>query len=199
MHWLTPSLLAAGHVPLLLTITTPSPGAVLRGQVSITGSNLVEAGEFSRSEIAFAYAGDPTDAWFLIAAHDQPALDGVLATWDTTTISDGDYNLRLRVYLQDGAMNDVTVADLHVRNDAPIPTATPPVSAQDLPTLEATLPAPTPAPAAVIATYAAPTALPVNPVALTDDSVRSMFLRGAVFAVIAILLIGIFLRMRSAR
>jgi hypothetical protein len=199
MRRLITGLLLAGLAPLLASITTPSPGAVLRGPVNITGSSQVETGGFSSSEVAFAFANDPTGTWFVIATSDQPVEEGTLATWDTTAITDGDYALRLRVYLQDGTTLDVTVTDLHVRNDLPLPTATPPVEAQDLPTFEPSLPAPTLDPVPVTPTYAAPAPLPVNPVVLTDGSVRSTFVRGAVFAVMAILLIGLFLRFRSSR
>jgi hypothetical protein len=196
--WLT-GLLFSGLVPVLVGITTPASGAVLRGSVSIVGSSQVESGNFAHTEVAFAYAGDLTGTWFLIGSSDQPVVEGVLATWDTTTISDGDYSLRLRVFLQDGTTMDVTVTDLHVRNDAPAQTATPPVAIQDLPTFE---PSPSPAaPEAVpaSATAPAPRALPGNPAEVTENQVLSTFRRGAVFAVISVALIGLFLRLRSMR
>jgi hypothetical protein len=191
------NLITAALVPLLLGIVTPSSGAVLRGAVSITGGTEVPDGQFSHYELSFAYAGDATGTWFLIATSSQPVEDGTLATWDTTAISDGDYSLRLRVFLQDGTTMDVTVTDLHVRNDVPLPTATPPVAAQDLPSPTPSMAAAASAPAAATATFVQPTALEHNPAALTDDSVLASLRRGAVFAVIAVALIGLFLRLRS--
>lgn len=199
MIWLFRSLLVLGLAPSFLGITTPVSGAVLRGPVNISGSNRPETGLFSYSEVAFAYAGDPTGTWFLIAAQDQPVDGGVLATWDTTAITDGDYALRLRVYLQDGTTVDVTVSDLHIRNDVPVSTATPPVAAEDLPTPAPSLPAPTPVPAAATPGASPPAESPGNPVSLTDVSVFSTFRRGAAFTLIAFVLMSILLRLRSLR
>jgi hypothetical protein len=192
MRWLLSSLSLAGFIPLLAGINTPAAGAVLRGTVTITGSNQVESGQFLSSELAFAYTGDATGTWFLIGIEHEIIGNGTLGTWDTTSITDGDYSLRLRIYLQDGSTMDVTVTDLHVRNDLPPPTATPLIAAQDLPTLEPTAPAATPAPLSVTPAFTARPTLPGNPIALSDDSVLSTFRRGAVFAVIAIALTGLF-------
>lgn len=204
MRWLISSLLLFWLAPPQLGITTPSSGAVLRGPVNITGDNQVQTGIFSYSEVAFAYVGDPTGTWFLIATNNEVVESGTLGIWDTTTITDGDYNLRLRVYLQDGTTVDVTVSNLHIRNDEAAATATPPVQSEDLPTSPAALPTPTLEPAPVISSpqkapaFSAPTPGPANPASLTDGSVLSTFRRGALFALIAFLLIGIFLRLRAS-
>ena len=199
MRWLSPGLMLFWLGPLLLGITTPAPGAVLRGPVNISGSNQVQGATFLYAEVSFSYVNDPTGPWFLIATNDQPIEDGILATWDTTSITDGDYALRLRVFLQDGTSQDVTVADLHVRNDVAAATATPPVAAADLPTFAPALPTPTDLPVSATSAFAPLTPLPDNPAALTDKSVLSTFRRGAIFAVIAFALIGIFIRLRTSR
>lgn len=199
MRWLSSSLILSWLGPALLGITTPAPGAVLRGPVNISGSNQVPGATFLYAEVAFSYTHDPTGTWFLIATNDQAVEAGILATWDTTSITDGDYALRLRVFLQDGTTQDVTVADLHVRNDSFAPTATPPVAAEDLPTLAPPLPTSTVVPVSVPSAFSQPTPVPGNPAALTDISVLSTFRHGAIFAVIAFALIGIFIRLRSPR
>jgi hypothetical protein len=199
MHRLFSSLLIFWLAPTFLGITTPSAGAVLRGSVNITGDNQVQAGVFSHSEVAFAYADDPTGTWFLIGTNDQVVDGGTLAAWDTTLVTDGDYSLRLRVYLQDGSTVDVTVSGLHVRNDEAASTATPPVASEDLPTLSATLPTSTLAPAPKTPAFFTPAPAPGNPASLTDGSVLSTFRRGAIFTLIAFVLIGIFLRVRAGR
>ena len=78
----------------------PKQGDVLQGVVTIRGSSN-ETG-FLSAEVDFAYAGDTTGTWFLIATGSQPVDSNILASWDTTTITDGNYNLRLRVTLTDG-------------------------------------------------------------------------------------------------
>ena len=71
------------------------------------------------------YASNPADSWFTIQTFPQPVTNPTLAVWDTTTVTDGDYVLHLRVFLQDGSTQDVVVSDLKIRNDVPIATVTP--------------------------------------------------------------------------
>ena len=111
-------------------ITTPRPGTPLQGTVAIEGSTIVEG--FISWEVTFGYASDSTGTWFLIAEGDQQVSSGELTQWDTTTITDGNYNLRLTVYLQGGRREHYLVSDLRVRNYSPIETITP------TPTLTAT-------------------------------------------------------------
>ncbi|NOY99364.1 MAG: hypothetical protein GXP40_09230 [Chloroflexi bacterium] len=174
-----------------IAITSPRDGEVLQGAVAITGTSAVDG--FLSAEIAFAYAGDTTGTWFLIRSSDQPVRDDVLATWDTTTLTDGVYTLRLRVTMRDGAQLDVTTAALRVRNYTPIET----------PTLVPTTPtAPidttaTPRPAAATATpYATPTLLPPNDAAITTGEITASLGRGALTIIILFTLFGIILRLR---
>jgi hypothetical protein len=104
-------------------ITSPRQGEALQGILSIQGSSDVAG--FALQDVSFAYASDRTGTWFQIASSDKPVKQDVIATWDTTTITDGDYVLRLRVYLQDGSSLDFTVPNLRVRNYTPIETSTP--------------------------------------------------------------------------
>jgi hypothetical protein len=84
-------------------------------------------------EVSFAYGSDAGRTWFLIQESQQPVSGGALATWDTTTLTDGDYDLRLLVSLKDGTQQQVVVKGLRVRNYTPVeassPTVTPLVSA----------------------------------------------------------------------
>ena len=167
-------------------IKTPQTGDVLQGIITITGSDEVTG--FFSSEVAFAFAGDTTGTWFLIAASSRPVEDGTLATWDTTTITDGNYVLRLRVYLGDGSFLDVTVPDVRVRNYTPIETPTPaPTALQATPVPTATLTA-TPFPT--------PTSMPHNPAILTPVDVSISIAYGGVAAVILLFVIGIYLWLR---
>lgn len=170
-------------------ITAPQPGDVLRGAVNVTGSSAVEG--FVSAEIAFAYASDPTGTWFLIAASDAPVSDGLLAVWDTTGLSDGDYDLRLRVVLQDGATMDAIVSGLRVRNYTALPTETSPP-----PPISTTQP-PTPAPATVTATlYPTPTPFPANPAALQPAAIYASLGRGALTIGLLFIVFGLLLRLR---
>jgi hypothetical protein len=106
-----------------IAIDSPKAGQALQGSVAVMGSSAVEG--FRMAEVSFGYASDQTHTWFLISQVYQPMSSGALVTWDTTTISDGDYNLKLAVILQDGSQKSVQVRGLRVRNYTPVETMTP--------------------------------------------------------------------------
>ncbi len=205
MRWLITGLLfftilaparAHAQAETGIRITAPASGDVLRGLVNVTGTSAVDG--FFASELAFAYASDPTNTWFLIYSSDQPVTDGLLAAWDTNSVTDGDYILRLRVTLQDGSILETLVTGLRIRNQTPTETATlaptltpefesPPVIASPLPTLP---PVPTPE------RRPTPTPLPPNPAAVTSPEIYSSLGRGVLLALLSFLFIALFLRLR---
>ena len=82
-------------------ISDPQPGQALRGVVLIRGTAQQPA--FDHYEVSFSYEPNPTADWFAIkAAGSSPVQSGQLASWDTTQIADGAYQLRLRVFSSDG-------------------------------------------------------------------------------------------------
>jgi len=174
-------------------ITAPTAGQVLQGQVAITGTT--EAPTFASAELAFAYPDDPTDTWFMIQATTQSVTNGVLAAWDTSTISDGDYVLRLRVLLQDGSMHDVTVP-VRIRNYTALPTATPTLTPTE-PALQ--IPTPILVAASATPTTAAiptPSALPPNPAEVTQSEIYRNLQRGALVIAGVFVAFAILLRLR---
>ena len=76
-------------------ITSPRPGEALQGVIAVQGSTDVL--DFESAELSFAYQDGGEETWFLIANLKNPVEDQRLAEWDTTTIADGTYQLRLRV------------------------------------------------------------------------------------------------------
>jgi hypothetical protein len=135
----------------LAEITSPAPGEALTGVVTIVGT--ASHPEFTGYDLAFAYADNPTDTWFALGEPVQtPVIAGRLGLWDTTGITDGDYSLRLRMFLQDGTSLVAQVDGLRVRNHTPIETSTP---------------APTPTPGATLTPAASltppPSATPAPP------------------------------------
>ena len=187
-------------------LTAPVDGQLLQGQVAVTGS--ATGGTFSYAELAFAYASDPTDTWFLIQTVSQPVQDGTLAVWDTSALTDGDYRLRLRVYFLDGSYQDFFVEGLQVRSE-PAPTGTLPVTG----TSPALTPSPSPSqppelstqpvptdspPTAVSARPVAATPLP-NPAAISSRSVLSFLVRGALLSLILFAVLGLLLLLRLRR
>jgi hypothetical protein len=187
-------ILVAAQASPPVAITSPAPDEVLRGQVSITGK--VDIPSFVSAQLDFAYASNPTNTWFTIQAFSQPMVDSTLATWDTTSITDGDYILRLRVNFEDGTSQEVTVP-VKIGNDAaPPPTLEPTVTPQPdvvlipTPFLLAASPTPTEVPRST------PTALPTNPVALGQSQIYASLGRGALVILGLFALAGIIIRVR---
>ncbi len=172
-------------------ITQPTEDQVLQGQVTITGTT--GASNFGSAELAFAYASDPTSTWFAIQALSQPVEGGTLATWDTTKITDGDYVMRLRVFTTDGAFQDATVSFIIANYTAPvIASPTPEATGQpsiQIPTAVLMAPSATSAPTDM----PSPTPLPPNPAAIPTGLVYEGLGRGALFAVAAIVALGVIL------
>ncbi|MGC8836975.1 MAG: hypothetical protein ACP5UM_01045 [Anaerolineae bacterium] len=123
-------------------ITSPKDNAILRGRVVITGS--ADDPNFWKYEVH--YAREPVaENWVLIGTvHEQPVLNGVLETWDTTLVPDGAYSLRLRVVRRDGNYDEWYVRGLSVANAQPTETPTPVVEATPTPTITPTPLPPTP-------------------------------------------------------
>jgi len=187
-------ILVAAQASPPVAITSPAPDEVLRGQVSIMGK--VEAPSFVSAQLDFAYASDPTNTWFTIQTFSQSPVDSTLATWDTTSITDGDYVLRLRVNLGDGTAQEVTVP-IKIGNDAlPTPTVQPTATPQPdvvlipTPFLLAASPTPTEVPRPT------PTALPTNPVALGQNQIYASLGRGALVILGLFALAGLIVRVR---
>lgn len=177
-----------------VAITSPQSGETLRGQVNIMGSMNVP--DFASAELAFAYASGPTATWFTIQTFSSPMPDSMLAVWDTTIVTDGDYLLRLRVQLQNGLVEEALVKDLKILNDVPTPTATLTPTSEPEDTPVPTFPTPTDIPAPVLLTYPTPTPLPANPATLTTPSIYSNFGLGTLVTLILFVLVGLILRLR---
>jgi hypothetical protein len=188
-------------------VRSPLPGQALQGSVPVTA---VYPGESVLAvEVSFSYTGDARETWFLIAELGEPAGSGELTTWDTTTLTDGVYSLRLVVLMEGGDQATVTVPGLRVRNYTPIETNTPapPTGAG----LEATSEGTTGTQVAVdvvtdtpvaspdsfsglpeLLTTPSPEPLPANPAQVSNQAVVASLGKGALAAGVAFLLLGIY-------
>jgi hypothetical protein len=106
-----------------IVIVDPQPGQALKGVVAIMGRTTLSS--FRSAEVLFGYTNDPSQTWFLIAESASPVEAGLLAEWDTSTLTDGNYTLRLVVNRTDGSRVVVIVPGLRVRNYSPVETSTP--------------------------------------------------------------------------
>ena len=185
-----------------VAIRSPEGGEAVQGTVQVSG-NANPAG-FVRYELAFSYNGDTTGTWFLIAEGTEPVRGAALAEWSTFAITDGVYDLRLAVELENGSTLEHIVEGVRVRNYSLVETSTPPPPATltrtptpDLtalftpsPTLTET-PPPTPA--------ATATPLPPNPAEFRPGAIPQTALRGAAGALAIFILLGIYTSIRSPR
>ena len=177
-------------------ISAPQSGDVIRGQVEIAGNMTVP--NFSSAALEFKYASDSADNWFTIQTFPQPVADSALAVWDTTALTDGDYDLRLRIFLIDGTFQDVIIADLKIRNDTPEPTEIV-LTETPLPQFNAATPFPalSQLTSTAIITFPSSTPLPANPASVTTTSIYSTFSRGALIVLILFIFFSLILRLRK--
>ena len=147
-----------------VAILSPTDGEGVKGRIIITG--YIKATNAVRYDLDFAYTGQESAGWQPISTAEKPSEDGSLGVWDTTAISDGNYTLRLRVYLSDGQTSDHLVSGVRVRNYSIMETSTPSAltgmtTSQPTPTLVSLLPVGAPS-----------KALPPNPAAITSQKLQ---------------------------
>jgi hypothetical protein len=80
-----------GCVANRVMLTSPTVGQEVRGTVEIRGTANIPDFGFYKYEVAAA----GSDTWATIAAGRNTVSDGPLGQWDTSTLSPGDYQLRL--------------------------------------------------------------------------------------------------------
>lgn len=192
-------LIAAQATPPI-AITSPLAGDVLRGQVTITGTT--DAANFLSAQLDFEYASNQAGNWFTLQTFSQPVRDSALAVWDTTSISDGDYVLRLRVNLADGTFQEVTMP-VKIQNDTPFstPTPEPATSTPDSDTVTIQIPTPFLLAASQTPTEVprpTPTPLPTNSVALNQNAIYSSLGRGALVIIGLFIFAGLIIRVRRS-
>jgi hypothetical protein len=172
--------------PALIEVSSPSQGEALQGVIQILGST--DLTDFSSSEVSFGYVEDPTSTWFLIEQSSEPVEDGLIASWDTSTITDGEYRLRVQVFLTTGLVQEIIIDDLRVRNYTLIETSTPDPEAERVETLQVTPSLPSEFQAASVS----PTPLPTNPVQITVQDLQKGAFQGVAVVMVALAAGGVY-------
>ena len=159
-----------------VNITWPPPVYVLRGEFDVRGTANVD--NMSSYFIEFRpLTEDLTPAedsvpWIpAILPSPGPVNDNVLGTWNTTTVPDGMYELRLTVNISDGTTQTARVSPVRTENNPPPFAITPTVDAVPTqPTLAVTSP-----PQELPTLIPTPTAFDTNPTAeaTTNANVRA--------------------------
>lgn len=184
----------ATPTPVVVGILSPLPGQAVQGQFPIIVNTNIDG--FQSAELSFGYYEDPTQTWFLITQSIEPISNSKMAEWDTSTITDGNYTLRLVVSLQDGSQITTAVTGIRVRNYSPIETDTPTPSPTPAP---GQTPLPTITPTPTISPIP-PTLTPLatNPVQISTQDMTNNFWLGVVIAFIIFFVIGLYGVIRKA-
>lgn len=165
---------AAAQAPGYAEITSPTDGETLDGLVSIEGS--ADHPAFLRYELAFSYDPNPTDTWFPVGEPvDTRARQATLGLWDTSELAPGVYLLRLRVFLEGGAVLEDTLTGLRVG----LPPPPSPPTGSDLPSTATPSPTSTPVP---------PPAPPAAPAPPADPVLLSLAIGGFMAAAFLLIL-----------
>jgi hypothetical protein len=185
---------------LQVAIVSPRGGDALQGVVAIQGSAAAEG--FQSAELAFAYQADRTGTWFLLWQSRRPVAEGVLTPWDTTTITDGVYRLRLQVLYTNGEVVEQRVEGLRVRNYSPVETSTPGAVSTESAARPTATPPPPPAvdyhPAAGAGAVQGGKMAPTNPAQVTSEDLRDGAITGAMAVLGGMLAFGLLLGFRGA-
>jgi hypothetical protein len=187
------SFLLAGlfqQAPQQVVIDSPKPGEALQGKVTISGTVPTEG--FESYDVSFSYQHDTTNTWFLIDQGKEAVTAGALASWDTTTISDGTYRIRVTAFLKDGKAVQTMVTGLRVRNYTTIETATPaPVNASGTEIVS------TPLPADYKPLFQTATPLPGNAAEVTKQDLTKSLMGGGLVALGLFVILGLYLAVRA--
>jgi hypothetical protein len=189
--WLEFWLLTAASpiaLPGEIGLTSPQTGEALQGVIAISGTTAIDG--FLTAAVYFSYSQSEVNAWFLVQDNLEAVADGEIATWDTTTLTDGIYDLKLVVTLEDSSQKEVIIHQVRVRNYTQIETSTSTLQpAQDV-VQSPTSPSSTSLTNQtnqLILNKVTSTPLPMNPAELTgEDLIRSLEVGG-------LIIVGLFL------
>jgi cell division septation protein DedD len=177
---------------------SPQAGQAVQGSVPVLARVLVS--DFEAAELSFAYAGDRTETWFLLAEYTGSLRSEKLVDWDTTTLTDGVYTLRLVVVRKNGQTVTAYAQRVRVRNYTPIETPTP----TPIPTAgpgDTATPAPTQEPTQTATATPVPftaTPLPTNPAQITLQDISGSTGRGAMAVAAFFTLMGLYISLRRS-
>jgi hypothetical protein len=102
----------SGCVPDQIMITAPEPGAPVEGTVEITGTASIPNFGFFKYEVA----PRGSQNWATISAGREPKVNEVLGPWNTTSLTNGDYFLRLVITDNVGVSLEPCVIAVRVTN-----------------------------------------------------------------------------------
>lgn len=181
----------------LISLTSPSGGEAIRGLFPVTGTTSIN--NFRNAELLFRYHGDRTGTWFLIYESAEAVTDDIIYQWDTTTITDGDYDLSLLVTRKNNKQEQTIIQGIRVRNYSPIETSTPGPTVTDAANTD--LPVQTPVLEATqtdaLTVAITPTPIPPNEIIITETDLRDSLLRGVAGVFAVTIIFGLYTTIRN--
>jgi len=177
-----------------VSIDNPLAGEAVQGLVLVAGSISVE--NFQSYQLSFAFTEEEDPDWFTIRQADTIEQDDILGEWDTSTLPDETYDLRLTVYQADQDPIVVLVSGVRVRNysaietDTPTPTSEVPPTSTPVPEVTST---PTPG------ITPSPTPLPANPAEVTVSELQSILISGGIGGAVFFVLLAAIWRLRQPK
>ena len=102
----------SGCVPDQIMITSPQPGAIVNGSIEIIGTANVPNFGFYKYEIAPIGTQD----WATLSADRNPKQNVSLGTWNTASLTNGEYFLRLVITDNEGGSLEPCVIAVRVAN-----------------------------------------------------------------------------------
>jgi len=114
-------LFAPFHVQAQSGITSPATGAVVAGDVTISGTAVIDP--FQKYELHYKPEPSGDDAFIYFDGNTTQVTNGQLGTWRAAALPPGIYSIRLRVVKADGNYAEFFARDLSV-NQGAAPTAT---------------------------------------------------------------------------
>jgi len=102
----------SGCVPDEIMLTSPEPGDVINGTVTLSGTADISNFGFYKYEIAPV----GTSNWTTISAGAKPVKNDELGKWDTTALANGDYFLQLVIIDNVGQTLEPCVISVRVAN-----------------------------------------------------------------------------------
>ena len=103
----------SGCIPEEVMITFPEPADVLSGTIEIVGTADVPNFGFYKYEVARLGTQD----WATISADRDPKVNEVLGSWNTSSLTNGDYFLRLVITDNVGVVLEPCVIAVRVANE----------------------------------------------------------------------------------
>lgn len=102
----------SGCIPDQIMITSPEPGDQISGTVNITGTASVPNFGFYKYEVAQMGSQN----WATISAGREPKINEALGSWNTSSLTNGDYFLRLVITDNVGVALEPCVIAVRVDN-----------------------------------------------------------------------------------